>query len=89
MWNLHHATQHLVGESRGTGDDAMRLMADQYWDWGPAGDATHQRHSHATELGLHGMGYGGRELTPRGDCHCLEGRRGMGVEGVRNFLPKR
>ena len=56
----------------------MRLTAGQHWDWGPAGDKTHGRNSHTTELGLHGMVNGGRETTLRGYHHCMEGRGGMG-----------
>ena len=78
MWNSHRNTQHSVGASKGTGDSATRLTAGQHWDRGPAGDKTHRRHSHATEIGLHGMGDRGRESTLRGDQHRLEGRRGMG-----------
>ena len=71
-------TKHMVRTGRGIGDGAMRLKVGQHQDQGTAGYETHRRHSHATELGLHGMGDGGRESTPRGDCHRLEGRRGMG-----------
>ena len=74
MWNSHCNTQHPVGEGRGTGDGATRLMEGQHWDQGPAGDKTHWRHSHVTEIGLHGMGDGVRESTLRGDRHSLEGR---------------
>ena len=61
MWNSHRDTQHPVGKIMGTGYGSMRLMEGKYWDWGPAGHETHQRHSHTMEIGSHGMGYGCRE----------------------------
>ena len=78
MCNSHCDTQHPVRAGRGTGDGATRLAAGQHQDQSPAGDETHQGNSHATELGLHGMGDGGRESTPGGDCHRLEGSGCMG-----------
>ena len=83
MWNLYRNTQHPVGASKRTVDGARRLTAGQHRDRGPAGDETHRRHSHATELGLHGMCDGGRELTLRRDSHLMEERGGMG--GLREF----
>ena len=56
MWSSHRDTQHPVGASRGTGDGNTRLTAGQHRYRGPAGDKTHWRHSHMTELVLHGMG---------------------------------
>ena len=78
MCNSHHDTKHPVKASRGTRDCATGLTAGKYHDQVPTGDETQRRHYHATELGLHGMGYGGRESTPRGDRHRLEGLGGMG-----------
>ena len=72
MWNSHCDTQHPVRADRGTGDGAMRLTEWQHLDRGLAVDETHRRHSRATETGLHGMGNGGRDSTPRGDLNRLE-----------------
>ena len=71
-------TKHMVRTGRGIGDGAMRLKVGQHQDQGTAGYETHRRHSHATEIGLHGMGNGCRESITRGYRHRLEGRRGMG-----------
>ena len=56
MSNSHCKTQHPVGAGRGARDCDTRLTVGQHWDWGTVGDKTRQRHSHATEIGLHGMG---------------------------------
>ena len=77
-WNSHCGTQHPVGAVKGTGDGDMRLTAGKHRDWGPVGYKTHQRYSHVKDLGLHCMGNGGRESTPRGDCRFLEVCGGMG-----------
>ena len=89
MWNSHRNTQHPVRAIRGAVDGATRLTTGQHRDRGPAGDETHQRHSHLTELRLHGMGDGGRESTRRGNHHCLEERGGMGGLGSAEFWTKR
>ena len=68
---------------------ATRLTTRQSQDWGPAGDKTCQSHSHATELGLHGIGNKGRESKLRRDCHRLEGREGMEGWGSAEFWTNR
>ena len=66
-----------VGEGGGV-DCSTRTTARQHWDRSLAGDETHERNPHAIEFGLQGMGNGGGEPTPARDCHCLEGRGGIG-----------
>ena len=89
MWNSYCDTQHPVGASRGAGDHNTCLTAGQHQDRSPAGNETHRRHSHATELGLHGIGDRDKDPTPRGVFHCMEGRGGMGGSGIAEFWTKR
>ena len=67
-----------LGAGRGAGDGDMRLTAGQHRDQVPTGDGTQQGNSHVTELGIHGMYHRGRESTPGGDLHRLEGGGGVG-----------
>ena len=78
VWNSHRDTQHPFGRRKRVGDGATRFTEGQHRYWGPARDKNHRIHSHATYIGLHGMSDGGRESTPRGDHHRLEGCGGMG-----------
>ena len=71
MWNSHCDIQNPVRAGRRTGEGATHIKAGQHRYWGPAVDENHHSHSHAIDLGLHGMGDEVRELKPRGGHHRL------------------